>query len=175
MSHWSDSRPLASTLSKLGPHQDTPHLSCCCSVPCGSYNFGSGKDWPFHMLQQFKDEVNFGIGQLKALDLGLGGSWVDQPTSSPAPHHQGQLPSTALASPSMLQQEGSKASPPGLMHSGPTHPYPPLQSQLYSATHSRGVACKRIDRGACWVPRWDVFSALFCFGFFTFTFFFHFF
>jgi hypothetical protein len=32
------------------------------------------QDWHFHMLQQFTDDVNFGMGELKALDLGLDGS-----------------------------------------------------------------------------------------------------
>jgi hypothetical protein len=31
------------------------------------------KNWPFHLLQQFKDGVDFVVGQLKPLDLGLGG------------------------------------------------------------------------------------------------------
>ena len=32
------------------------------------------QDRPFHVLQQFMDDVDFGVGQLKTLDLGLGGS-----------------------------------------------------------------------------------------------------
>jgi hypothetical protein len=31
-------------------------------------------DWPLHTLQQFTNRVDVGLGQLKALDLGLGGS-----------------------------------------------------------------------------------------------------
>jgi len=38
-----------------------------------------------HMLQQFIHGVDVGIGQLKTLDLGLGGSWACQPTSCPEP------------------------------------------------------------------------------------------
>ena len=30
--------------------------------------------WSLHVLQQFIDEVGVGVGQLKALDLGLSGS-----------------------------------------------------------------------------------------------------
>jgi hypothetical protein len=44
---------------------------------------------PF-LVQQFTDEVDAGVGQLKALDLGLGGSWVSQPTSSPTSAPPGQ-------------------------------------------------------------------------------------
>ena len=43
------------------------------------------QDWSLHTLQQFIDRVDVGVGQLKALNLGLGGSWVVQLTSSPAP------------------------------------------------------------------------------------------
>jgi hypothetical protein len=32
------------------------------------------QDWPFCMLQQFTDNVVFGVGQLRALDPGLAGS-----------------------------------------------------------------------------------------------------
>jgi hypothetical protein len=32
------------------------------------------QDWLFHVLQQITDGVDFGVGQLKALDLGLGDS-----------------------------------------------------------------------------------------------------
>ncbi|MEJ1277590.1 hypothetical protein NN561_008507 [Cricetulus griseus] len=38
------------------------------------------QDWPLHALQQFIDGVGIGMGQLKVLDLGLGGSSVDQPS-----------------------------------------------------------------------------------------------
>ena len=37
----------------------------------------------FHVLQKLIDAVDVGMGQLKALDLGLGDSWVGQPASSP--------------------------------------------------------------------------------------------
>ena len=32
------------------------------------------QDWPFHVPQPVMDDVDFGVGQLKALDLRLGGS-----------------------------------------------------------------------------------------------------
>lgn len=32
------------------------------------------KDWPLHLLQQFIDRVDVRVGQLRPLDLGLGGS-----------------------------------------------------------------------------------------------------
>jgi hypothetical protein len=39
-------------------------------------------DWPFHVLQEFTDDVDFGVGQLKALGLGLRDSWEGQSTGS---------------------------------------------------------------------------------------------
>ena len=51
VSHWSGLRPKASgTLSILAPHQ------------------------ALHELQQFIDGVDVGVGQLKDLNLGLGGN-----------------------------------------------------------------------------------------------------
>jgi len=41
------------------------------------------QDWSLHDLQQFIDGVDFGVDQLKALNLGLDGSWACQLTSSP--------------------------------------------------------------------------------------------
>lgn len=43
------------------------------------------KDWSFHLLQQFIGRVDVPVGQLRPLDLGLGGSCVGQFTSSPMP------------------------------------------------------------------------------------------
>jgi hypothetical protein len=34
------------------------------------------QDWPLHALQQFIDGMDVRVGQLKALDLGLGGRSV---------------------------------------------------------------------------------------------------
>lgn len=41
------------------------------------------QDQPLYQLQQLIDGVDVGVGQLRALDLGLGG--IGQPTSSPMP------------------------------------------------------------------------------------------
>ena len=68
MSHWSDLRPLASaTPSLLDPRWDS---ALCHGDPAAL----DEQVWPFHMLQQFIDDVDFGVGQLKALDLSLPGS-----------------------------------------------------------------------------------------------------
>jgi len=89
---WSSSRLLASaTPSVLDPHWDSSQLACCCPVswkPCcsGSHN---------HMLQQLKDEADLGMGQLKALDLSLGGSWDGYLPVLLYPRHQGELSRTA--------------------------------------------------------------------------------
>jgi hypothetical protein len=58
-------------------------ISCCCPVSWRSCSFGSAGPGPLSG-QQFIDGVDGGVGQLKALDLGLGGSWVGQPISSPS-------------------------------------------------------------------------------------------
>lgn len=49
-----------------------------------------------HMLQQFKDGVDNGVIQLKALDLSLGGSWVSQHVTLTT-YYQGEISSTAPA------------------------------------------------------------------------------
>ena len=41
------------------------------------------QDWPFHASQPFADDICFGVGHLRALGLGLGGSRAGQPISSP--------------------------------------------------------------------------------------------
>ena len=48
------------------------------------------------MLQQFKDGVDNGVIQLKALDLSLGGSWVSQHVTLTT-YYQGEISSTAPA------------------------------------------------------------------------------
>jgi hypothetical protein len=58
-------------------------ISCCCPMSLRSCSFGSSGPAPY-MLQQCIDGVDVGVRRLKALDLGLGGSWVGQPASSPA-------------------------------------------------------------------------------------------
>lgn len=63
-----------------GSSHDSSWTSCCCSVSLRSCNFGSAGLAP-SCIQQFTD----GLGQLKALDLGLSGSWVAQPISSLGP------------------------------------------------------------------------------------------
>ena len=45
------------------------------------------------MLQQFIDGADVGVGQLNTLDLGLGGSWGDQPSNSPTLTAPGQVSS----------------------------------------------------------------------------------
>jgi hypothetical protein len=38
----------------------------------------------FHTLQQFVDDIEFTVDQLRILDLVLGGSWAGQPANCPA-------------------------------------------------------------------------------------------
>jgi hypothetical protein len=50
------------------------------------------QNWPFHKLHQFIDGVNVEVGQLKALNLGLGGSWVGQSELSCVPTTRASFP-----------------------------------------------------------------------------------
>lgn len=74
MSHGSGLRPLASaTLSILDPQWDSSQY------PVVTPSHGDPavlvlQAQHLHMVQQFLDEVDAGVSQLKALDLGLSGS-----------------------------------------------------------------------------------------------------
>lgn len=73
VSHWSVSRPRPSaTLSILDVHRDSSQISCV--AVCRGDTVLVLQDGHLHRLQQFKDGVDFGVDQLKALDRGLGGS-----------------------------------------------------------------------------------------------------
>jgi len=80
------------TGSSLGPLSHILFLPCIIEI----LQFWSAGT--FHALQQLIDRVDVGVGQLKALDLGLVGSWVGQSASFLTPIHQGELSGTALAS-----------------------------------------------------------------------------
>ena len=94
--HWSGLRPLASaTLSILDPHQDSSWISCCCPVSWRSCSFR------YVGLGLFMHPVVLGwgrcwVGQLIALDLGLGGVEL---VSLPALLHS----TTRVSSPALLQ------------------------------------------------------------------------
>ena len=74
-SHWSGLRALAyATPSVMDPHRVSSQISCCCPVPrrfcsCGSSELGLSYTPTVQMLG-----IDVGVSQLKALDLGLGGS-----------------------------------------------------------------------------------------------------
>ena len=72
-SHWSSSRPLGSaTLSILDSHWDFSQIFCfLCTRDPPALDL---QDQPLHRCQQFIDKANVGVGQFRALDLGLGGS-----------------------------------------------------------------------------------------------------
>ena len=56
------------------------------------------QDQPRHSLQHIINGVGVGVGQLRALDLGLDVAGLVSLPALLHPHHQGQLSSTALAS-----------------------------------------------------------------------------
>jgi hypothetical protein len=73
VSHWSGSRSLASvTPSILDPHWVfwLSGVSLCHGDPAAL----AQQNWPFHECQTFPDDRDFGLGRLRALDLGLGGN-----------------------------------------------------------------------------------------------------
>lgn len=75
---------------------------------------------PLHMLQQLTDEVDVGVALLIA--LGLGGSRVGQPASSPHHHPLDELSGTASASPPSVacsKKQGRFCS----QALGPAHPH----------------------------------------------------
>lgn len=65
-------KPLApATLSILDSHWDTSQISFY-FAPChGDPAALDLQDWPLHVLQQFIDGLDVGLGQLKPLELGL--------------------------------------------------------------------------------------------------------
>ena len=66
------------------------------------------QDWPFHAFQQFTDDVDLGMGQLKALDLDLGATELVSPLALPYPYHQGKLSSTRTDSDHSLKLENCR-------------------------------------------------------------------
>ena len=98
MSHWSGSRPLASATLSDWILTRTPPKYSVVALCHGDPASLDQQDWPFHMLQQIIDGVDFGVGQLRAL------------ASLPAllhPHHQAKLSCIALDSlPNAAAHEG---------------------------------------------------------------------
>lgn len=74
MSHWSDLRPLASATLSILDYNWTllryPEATLC----FGDHVALVLEDQSLHALQHFIDVADVGVGQLKALDLNLGGS-----------------------------------------------------------------------------------------------------
>jgi hypothetical protein len=134
MSHWSGSRPLASAiLSVLESHWDLSLLSCCCPCVLEFLQRWICRTNPSHP-QQFLDGVDVGVGQLKVLTLGLGGSWVAHPASSPAPplpgpapqHHLASLPTAATG-----KGQGQLSCSQALRAAHPCHTTRPSSTLLY--------------------------------------------
>jgi hypothetical protein len=99
------------------------------------------QDWPWHDSQSFTNDVDVGVGQLRALDL----SWVVAVLvivpSLPYLHHQGKFPSIALAKPpnaAISRRQGQLFCSYEL---GSAHLCSQLQSQLYCAVQMRHRAC----------------------------------
>jgi len=52
-------------------------LSCCCPVSEDPAAVDQ-QSWPFHASPPLEEYTDFGVGQFRALDLSLGGSWAGQ-------------------------------------------------------------------------------------------------
>lgn len=125
-SHWSGSKFLTSTTpSVLGPHPAFWSPSCCPELgrSCSS---GPARPTPVPLV----DGTDFGVGQLRALGLGLGGSCAGQPTSSPLCVPPGKLSSTAPAGPQCCHWWR-------ILHSCFQGQIPLVQCQLHYAALSR--------------------------------------
>ena len=57
------------------------------------------QDWLFRVSQALADVIDFGVSQLRAPNMDMGGSLAGPPQGFPYPHHQGELSRTALARP----------------------------------------------------------------------------
>jgi len=145
MSHWSGSRSLApatlSILDPLGDFSDILLLPCVMEV----LQLWICRTCPF-MSSSRSDGVDVGVGQIRALVLGLGGSRASQPASSPAPTAAGEPSGTALpnspkaaASKGLGQLSALVASRLARPKPPPPQPTPdPLnQSQLFCAAQAR--------------------------------------
>jgi hypothetical protein len=78
---------------------------------------------PFHESQPFEDDADFGMGQLRALNLSLGGSWAGQYSGFPLPA-PARLPSATIC-----RRQGQLSSPHALGASSPV-PAPPKPALL---------------------------------------------
>lgn len=88
-SHWSGSRPPASTVIHTGSSPGIPAAVCCYSVSWKSCSFGSAG--PARSgAPAVQARVDVEVGQQKALDQSPGGSGVGQSSSShePTPSRQ---------------------------------------------------------------------------------------
>ena len=104
------------------------------------------QDWPFHMSQQFTNEIDFRAGQLRALDLDLGGNGGDQFTGLSL------ICSTRASSPALLQpapqcrlQAEGRVSSPALLILGSRSPAPTRASS--TVLPSQGVGPTLLSAG----------------------------
>jgi hypothetical protein len=130
MSPWSGSMSLALViLSILDPNRTPP------GYPVASYHVDPSaldqQDWPFHMSQPNANGIDFGVGQLRALHLSLGGSLTGQLSLTCTT--KVSFPALLWADHPMPPSARGQVSSPALMPLRPAHLHPCLQSQLYTA------------------------------------------
>ena len=86
---------------------------------------------PFQAFQALTDDIDFEVGQLRALEPGLGGGWAGQLTGSPVSAPQGELSSTTLARPPNAVVGRVSSPDPEAGSTTPTPPGPSLQPSTY--------------------------------------------
>lgn len=132
----SGSSSLASVrLSILDPHQAFFCLSCFCTVSWRPEALDH-QDRPFHASQSFPDDIYFGVGLLRVLDLGLGAIEL---VSLPALIYANKDSSSALRQLGNLMltpSSGCLVSSPALLPLKNAYLHLHLQSQLHCADQS---------------------------------------
>lgn len=105
------------TPSKLDPHWDSPWLFYSYQVSWKSCSFGSA-GLLLHTYQWLPDDIDFGVRQIRALDMGhVVGELVSMLTL-PYPYNHEELSNTAPARNPVLPLAGSRVNAPALMPSG---------------------------------------------------------
>ena len=97
--------------------------------------------------QPFTNDIDVGVGQLRALDMGWVVAVLVIVPSLPYLHHQGKFPSIALAKPpnaAISRRQGQLSCSYDL---GSAHLCSQLQSQLYWAAQAR---CRVPSSPKCW-------------------------
>ena len=111
--------------------------------------YGDQQDWPFHLSQPFADDIDFGVCQFRALDLGLGRNSGESPIALPYQHPRSIFPALLWLGHPLLPMAGGRVSSPvlcpwsWLIQIHPSREAPMLSSQACSwPTLPSATACE---------------------------------